>query len=67
MDKDDEKMKKMGHIALEELRSNLKKTSFFDRHETPLFSVYAQNLDMSVLSDAKKFHFVDGDGDFEFL
>lgn len=49
------------------LRAALKQQRFLDRGETPRFSVYSTSWDMSLLKEGGVFHFMDGDGDFDFL
>ena len=48
------------------LRESLKKQFFFDRGETPNFSYYSKDPNFTI-DDVGKYHFVDGDGDFEYL
>lgn len=49
------------------LRSALKKQLFADRGESPNFSFFSKDKNLIVDSDISKFHFVDGDGDAEYL
>lgn len=49
------------------LRVKLKKQLFFDRGETPRFSVYSTSMNLSQLVNGSRFHFVDGDGDHDIL
>lgn len=49
------------------LRSSLKKQSFADRGESPNFSYFSNDKKLLVDSDVSKFHFVEGDGDSEYL
>jgi len=49
------------------LRASLKNKYFYDRGETPRFSVYSTSMDLSRLSSGNRFHFMDGDGDHDIL
>jgi hypothetical protein len=49
------------------LRDALKSCWFFDRKETPCFSTYSASLPMEQFTRGDNFHFVDGDGDYDFL
>jgi hypothetical protein len=53
--------------TFEYLRKSLKSHLFFDRGETPHFSVYSNSLGTDVLTDGRRYHFVDGDGDYDYL
>ncbi len=52
-----------------DLRRCLRKNLFFERKETPNFSVLSKNKTLGGyrLSDASAFHFVHGDGDTEYI
>ena len=49
------------------LRNALRARRFFDRKETPRFSTYSASLPMAQYLLGENFHFVDGDGDYDFL
>ncbi|MFZ1985152.1 MAG: GNAT family N-acetyltransferase [Desulfatitalea sp.] len=49
------------------LREALGARRFFDRKETPRFSTYSASLPMAQFTRGEDFHFVDGDGDYDFL
>lgn len=52
--------------TLDNLRAVLKENGFIDNNETPRFSVFAPN-GMDVFANGGKIHFVEGDGDSEYL
>lgn len=49
------------------LRDALTKNGFINLKESPLFCVSTKHKEIDQLSDGDKLHFVDGDGDYEFL
>lgn len=49
------------------LRDVLRRNGFLDRGETPRFSVRNDGSILGTLVDGGKFHFVDGDGDSEYV
>jgi hypothetical protein len=50
-----------------QLRSALKSQFFVDRGETPNFSYFSNDSSIHIGSDVSDFHFVEGDGDSEYL
>lgn len=52
--------------TLEALRKSLGKNGFQDQNETPRFSVFARS-DIDAFASGGKIHFVEGDGDSEYL
>ena len=66
-------LKKMGCYKMfcwttnEKLQEILKRNSFYDRGDTPNFSVYAPNDQINLFSNAGNIHFVDGDFENEFI
>lgn len=49
------------------LRDCLGRHGYINLKETPLFCVMSQSGDINQLADGDKLHFVDGDGDYEYL
>lgn len=52
--------------TLDDLREGLRKNGFIDNNETPRFSVFAGN-ETDAFANGGKIHFVEGDGDSEYL
>lgn len=53
--------------TLARVRESLKQNFFFDRGETPRFSVYTSPDKIDRFADGNNIHFVEGDGDSEYL